>query len=72
MTEVSLATFHLFDRENLGSGGQEVAVVICRRCRDCRVAEIGAAATAGSGDGAAGAKFRESKGERPCHLLASR
>ena len=38
MDDVSLATFHLFDRENAGSDMQ-LAVVVrgCRGCRGCRV-----------------------------------
>jgi hypothetical protein len=37
MADVSLATFHLFDRENAGSDMQ-LAVVVrgCRGCRGCR------------------------------------
>jgi hypothetical protein len=35
MADVSLATFHLFDRESVGSGTQ-VAVVVVRRCGGCR------------------------------------
>jgi hypothetical protein len=36
MADVSLATFHLFDRENVGNGGvQEAAVVVRRGCRGC-------------------------------------
>ena len=33
MADVSLATFHLFDRENVGGGGEQVAVVVVGRCR---------------------------------------
>jgi hypothetical protein len=41
MADVSLATFHLFDKENIGSGAQQVAVIVrgcggCRGCRACR------------------------------------
>jgi hypothetical protein len=41
MSDVSLATFHLFDKENLDLGGQQVAVIVrgcggCRGCRACR------------------------------------
>jgi hypothetical protein len=38
MADVSLATFHLFDKENAGSDMQ-LAVVVrgCRGCRGCRV-----------------------------------
>lgn len=36
MADVSLATFHLFDKENLGIGLQQVAWVGgCRGCRGC-------------------------------------
>src|SRR6516162_6737430 len=39
MADVSLATFHLFDRENVGGDLQMAAVVVggCRACRGCRV-----------------------------------
>jgi hypothetical protein len=45
MADVSLATFHLFDRENVGSGDlQQVAVVVVRRgcggCRACRACGV--------------------------------
>jgi hypothetical protein len=42
MADVSLATFHLFDKENVGSDMQLAAVVVrrgcggCRACRACR------------------------------------
>jgi hypothetical protein len=38
MADVSLATFHLFDRESIGTGVQEAAVVVrgCGGCRGCR------------------------------------
>jgi hypothetical protein len=36
MADVSLATFYLFDRENVGSGVQ-VAYVVRRGCGGCRV-----------------------------------
>jgi hypothetical protein len=38
MADVSLATFHLFDKENAGSDVQLAAVVVggCRGCRGCR------------------------------------
>jgi len=37
MADVSLATFHLFDKENAGSDMQLAAVVVrgCRGCRGC-------------------------------------
>jgi hypothetical protein len=35
MADISLATFHVFDKENLGSGVQ-VAYRGCRGCRGCR------------------------------------
>jgi len=37
MQDVSLATFHLFDRENVGSGtqGTQLAYVVVRRCGGC-------------------------------------
>jgi hypothetical protein len=37
MADVTLATFHLFDKENIGIGVQEAAVVVrgCRGCRGC-------------------------------------
>jgi hypothetical protein len=43
MADVSLATFHLFDKENAASGVQLAVVVVrrgcggCRGCRGCRV-----------------------------------
>jgi hypothetical protein len=42
MTDVSLATFHIFDKENVGSEMQLAAVVVrscrgCGGCRGCRV-----------------------------------
>jgi hypothetical protein len=37
MADVSLATFHLFDKENAGSGIQLAWVRGCRGCRGCRV-----------------------------------
>lgn len=37
MADVSLATFHLFDRENAGSDIQLAYVRGCRGCRGCRV-----------------------------------
>jgi hypothetical protein len=45
MADVSLATFHLFDRETVGSGDlQQVAVVVVRRgcggCRACRACAV--------------------------------
>jgi len=38
MADVSLATFHLFDRENVRGDTQLAAVVVggCRRCGGCR------------------------------------
>src|SRR5690242_301064 len=38
MADVSLATFHLLDHENVGSDTQLAAVVVrgCRGCRGCR------------------------------------
>jgi hypothetical protein len=36
MADVSLATFYAFDKENVGSGVQ-LAVVVVRGCRGCRV-----------------------------------
>src|SRR5438270_12607578 len=41
MADVTLATFHLFDKEDIGIGVQEAAVVVrgcggCRGCRGCR------------------------------------
>lgn len=35
MADVNLATFHLFDKEDVGSGVQ-MAVVVVRGCRGCR------------------------------------
>ena len=37
MADVSLATFHLFDREDVGSGtqGAQLAYVVVRRCGGC-------------------------------------
>ena len=37
MADVSLATFHLFDKENAGSDIQLAWVRGCRGCRGCRV-----------------------------------
>ena len=37
MADVSLATFHLFDKENAGSDMQLAWVRGCRGCRGCRV-----------------------------------
>jgi hypothetical protein len=34
MADVNLATFHLFDREDVGSGTQ-LAYVVVRRCGGC-------------------------------------
>jgi hypothetical protein len=70
MADVSLATFYLFDRENVGSGVQVAYVVRrgCGGCRGCRVVRgcggCGglrgvAAAAAHAGDGAACAKFHD-------------
>ena len=43
MADVSLATFHLFDKENLGSGVQLArACGGCRACRACAVRGCGA------------------------------
>lgn len=36
MADVSLATFHLFDKENIGGEVQEAAVVVRRGCGGCR------------------------------------
>src|ERR1700730_493715 len=36
MADVSLATFYLFDKENVGSGVQVAWVRGCRGCRACR------------------------------------
>jgi hypothetical protein len=36
MADVSLATFHLFDKENVGSGVQVAWVRGCGGCRACR------------------------------------
>ena len=51
MADVSLATFHLFDKENVGSDVQVAAVVVtrcggcrgcgCRGCRGCRCGGCG-------------------------------
>ena len=67
MADVSLATFHVFDRENIGGDLRLAAVVVggcrgcggCRACRGCRGCggcswEVVAGA-AQPGDGAAGA-----------------
>ena len=35
MADISLATFHLFDRENIGADLQLAAVVVRRGCRGC-------------------------------------
>ena len=72
MADISLATFHLFDKENFGSGVQ-LAVVVrgcrgCAGCRGCRVGGCGgavaAAAAAQAGDGAACAKLHDLAAER--------
>jgi len=60
MDDVSLATFHLFDKESAGSGLQLAAVVVrgcrgcggcrgCRACRGCGVGWRGCAGCAGCG-----------------------
>jgi hypothetical protein len=43
MADVSLATFHLFDKENVGSGVQLAVVVVrgCRGCGGCRGCRVG-------------------------------
>ena len=41
MADVSLATFHLFDKENFGSGVQLVYVRGCRGCGGCRGCRVG-------------------------------
>ena len=50
MADVSLATFHVFDKENAGSGVQ-LAVVVrgCRGCRGCRVGGCRACRVGGCG-----------------------
>ena len=35
MADVSLATFHLFDKENVGNDNMQLAVVVVGRCRGC-------------------------------------
>jgi hypothetical protein len=37
MADVSLATFHVFDKENVGSNMQLAVVVVRRGCRGCGV-----------------------------------
>ena len=80
MADVSLATFHLFDKEIDRSDMQQLAVVVvrrgcggcrgCRGCRGCAVRGCGAARGAGSaaaahaGDGAAYARFHDLADER--------
>jgi hypothetical protein len=46
MADVSLATFHLFDRENVGSGVQ-LTYRGCRGCRGCGGCRIGAGCGSG-------------------------
>jgi hypothetical protein len=55
MADISLATFHLFDKENLGSGVQ-LAVVVrgCRGCGGCRGCRVGGCRVGGCGVGGCG------------------
>ena len=50
MADISLATFHLFDKENFGSGVQ-LAVVVrgCRGCGGCRGCRVGGCRVGGCG-----------------------
>ena len=50
MADVSLATFHLFDKETFGSGVQ-LAVVVrgCRGCGGCRGCRVGGCRVGGCG-----------------------
>jgi hypothetical protein len=49
MADVSLATFHLFDRENAGSDMQLAWVRGCRGCRACRACRVGGCVVGGCG-----------------------
>ena len=54
MTDVSLATFYVFDRENAGSNMQLAWVRGCRGCRGCRACRacrVGCAGCGGCGVG---------------------
>ena len=80
MADVSLATFHLFDKEIDRSDMQQLAYVVrrgcggCRGCRGCRAAALCVAAVAArgarsaaaahAGDGAAYARFHDLADER--------
>ena len=49
MTDVSLATFYVFDRENAGSNMQLAWVRGCRGCRGCRACRACRACRVGCG-----------------------
>jgi hypothetical protein len=55
MADVSLATFHVFDKENIGSDMQLAVVVVrrccggCRGCRGCRGCAVRACRCGGCG-----------------------
>jgi hypothetical protein len=57
MADVSLATFHLFDRENAGSDIQLAYVRGCRGCRGCRVGGCGGCRVGGCGGGGCCARW---------------
>jgi hypothetical protein len=58
MADISLATFHLFDKENFGSGVQ-LAVVVrgCRGCGGCRGCRVGGCGGCGGGCGGCCARW---------------
>ena len=49
MADISLATFHLFDKENFGSGVQLAVVRGCRGCGGCRGCRVGGCRVGGCG-----------------------
>ena len=56
MADVSLATFHLFDKEHAGSDMQ-LAVVVVRGCRGCRVGGCRVGGCGGCGVGGCCARW---------------
>jgi hypothetical protein len=58
MADISLATFHLFDKENFGSGVQLAYVVRgCRGCGGCRGCRVGGCGGCGGGCGGCCARW---------------
>src|SRR5271167_1424193 len=54
IADISLATFHVFDKENVGSGVQVAYVRGCRGCRGCAVRGCAVRACAAGCAGCAG------------------